>query len=176
MFRLYHAAVTIAAAGMLLFSGCRTYGGYETKPKTYQALQETVQSFEEDLSQATSDVEKLETAAEEADTLQRFVEEYQSFIEEHKSVLQKQRRRVDRLSPESTYRNLHAAYGATVTERRMMTRKYQHVIRQVRAVVRGVPMVASGGDKNRQYTIRPVNFPDSDGRKQVTMEQALQGL
>ncbi|MFB6273251.1 MAG: hypothetical protein ABEL51_10205 [Salinibacter sp.] len=180
MIRTRSFVLCLAVVGLALLSGCRTYGDgkYGTEKKTYKALQRAVQSFEKDLKQATSDLHRLEEAAAQADTLRALADQYQTYLEEHKSLLKKERRRIDRLSADASYRSLHSAYGATITEHRLMKEKYQRVIRSVYAAVQGTTFAASAGtSQNRQYTIRPINFPkQEDNREKLTMEQALQGL
>ncbi|MFB6099198.1 MAG: hypothetical protein ABEK84_08845, partial [Salinibacter sp.] len=134
------------------------------------------QSFENKLDSARADLHRLKKAAAQADTLHALVDQLRSYIEEHKSLLKKQHRRVERLSPESIYRNLHAAYGATVTERRLMTQKYRRLIRNVRAIVQGGPVRTTPADRDQEYTIRPANFPRLDTTKRFTMERALRGV
>jgi DNA repair ATPase RecN len=160
----------------LTLSGCRTYGGYDSKPKTYQAMQKAVQTFEEEFDQAETDLRKLETAAVEIDTLQALAVQYRDLIDEHESLLQKQQDRIERLSSSSSYRNLHVAYGATVTEQRMVQQKYQRVTRTVRAVVQEAPVQEARVKSDRRYTVRPIGFPRAEEKRPLSMEQALQGL
>lgn len=166
-----------ALVAVLVLGGCRTYGGYDTQPKTYQALQNAVQSFEQELGRAQADLEALQGAAAQSDTLQALAERLKTHVDEHESLLETQRERIQDLSPESSYRALHTAYGATVTEQRMTKQKYQRVIRSVRGVVQGTPMTTAAATPktDRQYTIRPINFPKLQEQPPLTMEQALQG-
>ena len=170
-----HALLCLAVLGLAL-SGCRTYGGYDSKPKTYRAIQKAVQTFGEEVDQAERDLRMLETAAVEIDTLQALAAQYRDLIDEHESLLQEQQDRVERLSPTSTYRNLHAAYGATVTEQRMMQQKYQRVTRTVQAVVQEAPVQEARVKGDRRYTVRPIGFPPAEEKEQLTMGQALRGL
>lgn len=167
--------LVVAFLGLLL-SGCRTYGGYDTEPNTYQAIQTSVHAFESDLHRAETDLQKLETAAANSDTLQSVAEEFRGLLEEHESLLEEQQTRVANLSPDASYRNLHVAYGATITEQRLMRRKYQQTIRNVRSIVQNEGGPAISSISNRQYTIRPVGFPTPRKGKQLSMEQALRGL
>lgn len=160
----------------LALSGCRTYGGYDTKTKTYQAMQKAVQTFEEEVDQAETDLRMLETAAVESDTLQALAVQYRDLIDEHESLLQKQQNRIERLSSSSSYRNLHVAYGATVTEQRMVQQKYQRVTRTVRAVVQAPSSQEARAKGDRRYTVRPIGFPPAKEKQQLSMEQALRGL
>lgn len=177
MLRSIRPVLLFSVLGVLLLSGCRTYGGYDTAPKTYEAMQKTVQSFEDELARAKADLRKLEEAAAEADTLRSLAHEFQELVAEHESLLDTQHQRVDWLSPDATYRSLHNAYGATVTERRMMRQKYQRTIKQVRAIVQGTSAARTPlRTGKRQYTVRPIGFPKQNAGSELTMEQALRGL
>lgn len=164
-------------AGFVLLSGCRMYGNgkYGTETKTYQSLQMAVDSFEKELNRATSDLHQLEDAAAQVEGLGGLAEQYHTFIEEHKSLLETQRERLERLSADSNYRNLHNAFGATVTEQRMMRQKYHRVIRSVSMTVQGQPLTTVRTGQTRQYTIRPIGFPTQRAQRALTMEQALRG-
>jgi uncharacterized protein YukE len=176
MLRSQSVLFLFAVAGLIL-GGCRTYGDeYDTKPKTYRAMQKAVETFADALDRAETDLQTLEAAASKADTLQPMAEHFESLHEEHDSLLQTQRDRIERLSPTSTYRNLHSAYGATVTEQRMMRQKYQRVLRTVYATVQDTTVQASRPKTDRQYTVRPLGFPTSESEPELTMTQALRGL
>lgn len=176
MLRVDRSLLPLLLVGLLVLGGCRTYGGYDTKPKTYQALERSVNSFSDELDRARTEFRALEEAAAASDSLQALAEEYQALLAEHESLLNKQRSRVERLSPGSGYRTLHSAYGATVTEQRMMGQKYRRVTRTVRATVQGADAEQAGSDGERRYTIRPVGFPSVEEEGRLTMKQALQGL
>lgn len=175
MLRSRQFLLFLVALGLVL-GGCRTYGGYDTKPKTYQAMQKAVQSFEDEATRAENDLQELQEAAERADTLQVFAENFQGLLDEHQSLLETQRQRIERLSPSSTYRNLQSAYGATVTEQRMMQQKYRRILRRIQTTVQGVTTQASRPKTDRRYTIRPVGFPSLRNSEDLTMDQALRGL
>lgn len=176
MLQTHRSTLLLALAGLLILSGCRTYGGYDSKPKTYAAMQKAVQSFEGDLERAKTDLQKLERAATEVGTLQAQAEEFHSLVGEHESLLETQQDRVERLGPGATYRNLHQAYGATVTEQRLMRQKYQRVIRTVYATVQDTVLQETTPKAGRRYTVRPIGFPSSEDGKQLSMQDALRGL
>lgn len=166
----------LTVVGLLVTGGCRTYGGYDSEPKTYKAMRSTVDSFESDLNRAEANLRRLEEAATERDTLQSFVREFRGLVEKHKSLLEKQKRRLQRLSRESSYRALHRAYGATITERRLMRRRYQRTIRTLGGAVQGSAAVqAPSPDAERHYTTNPIGFPDSEPTDTLSLEEALQG-
>ncbi|WP_103029065.1 hypothetical protein [Salinibacter altiplanensis] len=159
----------------LLASGCRTYSGYDSKPKTYQAMQRSVEAFADELDRAEADFQTLKDAAEASDSLQSLTDAYQGLLDEHESLLETQRSRVERLSASSAHRSLHRGYGATVKEKRMVMRKYRRLVRSVHATVQGERAGPSSPDTERRYTIRPMNFPSLRDGGQLSMEQALAG-
>ena len=176
---------------MLILDGCRTYGDYNTESKTYEAMYKAVDSFENKLYRAKADLRMLkaahsyvsklsrqqaiERAATQAEALQPLLAQFQAHVDEHSSLLETQLDRMRRLSPDASYQTLSRAYGATVTEQRMMRKKYQRVIRTIWVAVppkRQLPLVTV----DRKYTIRPINFPTVGSDTTLTMGQALQGL
>lgn len=175
MLRVDRFVLSLALVGLLV-SGCRTYGGYDSKPKMYQAMQRSVEAFADELSRAEADFRTLADAAEESDSLQSLVDDYQAALDKHESFLELQRRRVERLSASSDYRSLHRGFGTTVTEQLMVEQKYQRVIRAVRTVVQGPRPESAVSKAERQYTIRPVNFPSLRDEGRLSMEQALRDL
>ncbi|WP_251952807.1 hypothetical protein [Salinibacter ruber] len=172
MLRANRFVLLLAFVG-LLASGCRTYGGYDTKPKTYQAMQRSVEAFADELDRAEADFRTLADAAEASDTLQALAEDYQALLDEHEALLETQRGRVERLSASSAYRSLQRGYGATVKEKNIMMKKYRHLVRSVHATVQGTQVGPTAPDAERRYTIRPVNFPSLQDEERLSMEQAL---
>lgn len=174
MYQARHSIPLFVLAALLVLSGCRTYGGYDTQEKNYEAMQNAVQSFEDELNRAQADLHTLQEAAT-SDTLEALAHRFQNHVGEHEELLATQRERLDRLSPDASYRTLQRAYGATVTEQQMTEQKYQRVIRTVRATVQETDVEAASSAPTRRYTIDPVNFPDAETDAELTMERALQG-
>lgn len=145
--------------------------------KTYEAMQTTVQSFESELERAEADLRRLKDAADEKEGLEPLVRQYSDLVHEHESLLHTQRQRVERLSPESNPRSLRTAYGATVTERRMLQQQYQRVTRKVQGLIQANGNRISGSSVVKSdYTVTPMDFPREQRSDHVTMEQALRGL
>lgn len=170
------SVLVFALLGMLILGGCRSYGGYDTKPNTYEAMQKAVQSFENELNRAKADLRTLEEAATQADALQSLATQFQAHIDEHSTLLEMQHDRVQRLSPDAAYRTLSRAYGATVTEQRMMQKKYQRVIRSVAAAVQGPEAQPPSGAMDRKYTIHPANFPTAGDDATLTWPRLFGGF
>lgn len=177
MSRSRYYFVFVVALTIVIASGCRTYGGYGVQEKTYEAMQTTVQSFESELERVEADLRRLKEAADEKDGLTPLVRRYSDLVHEHETLLHTQRRRVERLSPESDPRSLRTAYGATVTERRMLEQQYQRVIRKVQGVVQTNGSMISGRSVAKSnYSVTPTGFPREQRSDHPTMEQALRGL
>lgn len=174
MDQVRHSVPLFVFVTLLVLSGCRTYGGYDTEAKNFEAMQNAVQSFEDDLNRAQAELQTLEEAAT-SDTLQALADRYQDHIHEHEALLETQQERVRRLSPDASYRTLQRAYGATVTEQQMMDQKYQRVVRTVQATVQDAASEETPSTSTRRYTINPVNFPDAETDTELTMDRALQG-
>lgn len=175
MLRLDRFVLALAFVGLLL-SGCRTYGGYDSEAKTYQAMQRSVEAFADELDRAEAELQTLADAAKESDTLQSLVHDYEGALEEHRALLETQRRRLERLSASSGYREIQRAYGATVTEQRMMEQNYRRLVRAVRVTVQGTGLDLPPPQEEQQYTIRPANFPSLRTGERLSMEQVLRGL
>jgi hypothetical protein len=170
-----HSVPLFVLVTLLVLSGCRTYGGDGTEAKNFEAMQNAVQSFEDELSRAQADLHTLEEAAATSDTLEALAHRFQEHVDEHEELLATQEERIDRLSPDASYRTLQRAYGATVTEQQMMEQKYQRVVRTVQATVQDGDVETASSASTRRYTINPVNFPDAETDAELTMEGALQG-
>ena len=168
----------LVCAGVLILAGCRTYGNekYETGPKTYDALQETVQQLEQELGRAESDLQRLESAAEAHPELQPLVERYRSSVASHEAALDGHREQAERLSAGSSYRTLHRAYGALVTDRRLLRKQYQRTTRTVWATVRDTEIPRKPARDRSRYVDTPVNFPRVGGQGPITMAEALRAL
>lgn len=174
MDKVRHSVPLFVLMALLVLSGCRTYGGDGMEAKNYEAMQNAVHSFEDALNRAQADLETLEEAAT-TDTLKALARRFQEHVHEHEALLETQRERVHRLGPDAAYRTLQRAYGATVTEQRMIQGNYQRVIETVQATVQGTDVETASAGPPRRYTIRPVNFPDAETDAELTMERALQG-
>lgn len=168
----------VLLAGLLVLAGCRTYGNekHETGPKTYEALQQTVNQLEQELGRAESDLRRLESAAEADPDLQLLAERYRSFVESHRAALEGHRTAAERLSAGASYRTLHSAFGAAVTDRRILRKQYQRTVRKVWATVRGVDIPRKPARDRSQYVDTPVNFPQLGERVSLTMAEALRAV
>jgi hypothetical protein len=174
----YRSLPLIALIGLVLLGGCRTYGNekYETGPKTYDALQESVKQLEQELGRAESDLRQLESAAEDRDDLKPLAERYRSYVESHEAALDGYREQAEQLSRDAAYRTLHRTYGALTTDRRLLEKQYQRTVRKVWATVRDTTIPRKPVRDPSLYVITPVNFPRTESKGPITMNDALRAL
>jgi len=167
-----------ALAGVVLLSGCRTYGNekHETGPKTYQAIQETVEQMEQDLGRVQADLRRLESAAETNVALKPLANRYQSYVQSHEDAIAGHREQAERLTPQSSYRTLHRTYGAMITDRRLLETKYERAVRAVWATVRETTIPRKRAQDPSRYVVTPVNFPRVRQRGPITMADALRAM
>lgn len=164
----------VPLVALLLLTGCRTYGGYETEAKTYTALQQTHRQFATELERAKADLNLLEEAAAENEALEPLADRFAGIVARHEQVLAEQQDLLRRLSPESSYRDLHRAFGAVVTDRRLTAKRYNRAVVAVQAAVRGVP-VANAITPRSYYVVEPLDYARLDNADRLTMQEALRG-
>jgi hypothetical protein len=175
--RVSFRSFTVVLVGMLLLTGCRTYGdeGYESESKIYAALRDGVQQMEQDLGRAQSDLRRLESAAESVDTLKALAARYQALISSHEAVLHKHKEQAEQLSGESAYRSLHRVYGALITDRQLLQDQYERTTRKVWATVQDTTVPRVPVRLRSTYNITPVQYPGYS-QPSISMAEALQGL
>lgn len=168
----------LALAGVLVLTGCRTYGdqGYGSEAKTYAAIQQIIQQLEQELGRAESDLRRLESAAESRDTLQAFVDRYRTLVESHKALLAIHREQADRFTEESSSRALNRYYGAMITDRRLLQRQYERTVRAVGAAIEGGAIAYEPILRQSNYSITPVRYPHPEVQRAISMTEALQGM
>jgi len=172
---LFRSLPLALCVGVLVLTGCRTYGNekYENGPKTYGAMQETINQLDQELGRARSDLRRLESAAADMDTLQTLAERYRSYVQSHEAALADYRRQADQLSADAAYRTLHRTYGAMVTDRRLLQKQYQRTVRAVWATVRDTTVPRKKALDPSRYVVTPVQFPRVGQNGPLTMAEAL---
>jgi len=156
---------------IVVLTGCRTYGDYGSEAKIYEEMGEAVEELEAELESAQADLQQLRAAAEQANRLEPLLDRYQTLVEAHEALIQAHEQEVNGLSAEASHRTLRRSYGAMVTDRRLLRRRYDRTVRRVYGVVRD-SVAPSPPLRNRStYSTTPVNFPQP--RRDITMVEAL---
>lgn len=165
--------VLVPVLALLVLTGCRTYGGRDTEAKTYQQMQQAVRQFSDDLGRAEADLQSLESAAESNAALQPFAERFASVVERHEDTLAEHQSKVDALTASSGYRDLHRAYGAIITDQRLIGKLYNRVVDNVHATVRGIPLAQTDSLGPSYYQVEPLEYDRIRNAERLTMDQAL---
>lgn len=169
-----HAPLLGVLALMLLLTGCRTYGGYDTEARTYAQMQQANSQFADDLTRAEGELDALQNAAASNASLQPIAEQYAAFVDEHRETLQTHQGLVESLSADTDYRTLSRQYGRMVTEQRMLAQNYRSLTERVYAVVTGNPEPTRVVPESESYTT-PYIYRRMENQPMRTMSAALNG-
>lgn len=168
-----HSFLFVGLSALVLLAGCRTYGGRGTEAQTYEEMGAAVEELEADFGAAQSNLEQLRAAAEQDSSLLSLAERYQDLVQLHESMIAAQRDRVDTLSADAAYRTLHRAYGAMITDQKLLRTQYTRTVRQVYAAVRDTTAPGPTVRSPSSYTITPLDYPDPREQGEVTLSEAL---
>ncbi|MFO8231265.1 MAG: hypothetical protein R6U20_01235 [Longimonas sp.] len=159
---------------MLLVTGCRTYGGYDSEARTHAQMKQANDRFADDLTRAEGELEALQEAVANNEALEPLAERYANLIDRHRETLETHEGIVEALNADTDYRTLHRNYGTLITEQRVMTNHYRMVTERVYATVtdgdvptRVVPEAAS-------YT-EPYEYRQMKNASRPSMSAALDG-
>jgi hypothetical protein len=169
-----HVPILGVLALMLLLTGCRTYGGYDTEARTYAQMQQANSQFADDLTRAEGELDALQTAASTNADLQPLAERYADLVASHRETIETHRALVESLSADTDYRTLSRQYGRLVTEQRMLSQNYRSVTERVYAAVTGNPEPTRIVPESESYT-SPYIYRRMENQPMRTMSAALNG-
>lgn len=151
----------LLAMAALALAGCRTYGGYDSTEKMLPQMQQSVRSFGEDLQRARANRALLVEAAEGDSVLRAVAQEFGRAVQHHEQVLEENRAILDRFEEDlGSYRTMHRAYGAMLSEHEAARKRYRSLVRAVRYP--GVTQTfeaPSGGRTGGQLRALPDTLP-----------------
>ncbi|PEN06672.1 hypothetical protein CRI93_08485 [Longimonas halophila] len=169
-----HVPILGVLALMLLLTGCRTYGGYDTEARTYAQMQQANSQFADDLTRAEGELDALQNAASTNANLEPMAEHYADLVESHRETLETHQALVESLSADTGYRTLSRQYGRLVTEQRMLGQQYRSVTERVYAAVTGNPEPTRMVPESESYTT-PYIYRRMENQPMRTMSAALNG-
>lgn len=113
---------------VLLFTGCdsiiRTYGSHGNVEAHKAQMTLAVKDFEASLARNRADLTWLSRKATDDPSLARATEHMAALVSLQEAVLERQRQRLEELEETNDYRDLNNAYGAMITEQRMLADRY----------------------------------------------------
>ena len=117
---------------IVVLSGCRTYGGYDSEEATYNQIVEINSQFANDLERARGDLSRLEQAANQMASLSEYVHEYEELLSHHEHMIEEHAALTETLEVRTgfvgqltpAYRNLNRALGYIAAEQAAMRNSY----------------------------------------------------
>ncbi|MFW5955202.1 MAG: hypothetical protein ACOCSK_00490 [Rhodothermales bacterium] len=118
-------SVFLVILGVLLFTGCRSYGGFDSRDELYTQLQRASAEFERELLEAQRLSDELAERALAHPEYERISQDLGTIIALHEAMLAENRSTIEELSENSPYRSLARAYGAVISDQDVLRRMLQ---------------------------------------------------
>lgn len=149
---------------VLLVTGCRTYGAYDAREKTLEEIQQAAERFAEDFERARAERDALQRAAASNSALTPFIERFDAILERQETLVAEQQTLAAEadagtnplfawVGPDS-YRHLHRAYGAMVTDQRIIRDRYRMVLDDL-ALAQGTMAAPGRIEELGRYQVAP---------------------
>ncbi len=114
---------------LLLGSGCRTYGGYDTEEIALKQIEQANRQFAQALEQARADAEALNASLAGHPAWVPAVSAFGHLVAEHAALLEAHRALYARLAEEGgSYLDVSRALGAVVSEQRRIQDGYGRIL------------------------------------------------
>lgn len=147
----------------VLFTSCRTYGGYGSEEGTYAQIQETFARFEEELAGARNELPALERAAQGQPALQVYVRQFERQVERHAALVDRHRGVIAGLEVKTgpigrlstSYRSLNRSLGSLAVDQREVRSGYEEIAFNVREAVLGASFTRETPEDMSRYQAVP---------------------
>jgi len=117
---------------LIVATGCRTYGRYDSEPKTVAEIERINEQFARALSRAEADRAALRSAASEDARLQPLSHEFEAVVADHSRIVAGHETAFAALESGAGYRSASRLLGAIVTDQHSITDRYRSIAQQVR--------------------------------------------
>ena len=139
MYSSFPRFFVIASLLVLVLSGCRTYGGYDSEEIIFNQIEESNRVFALELEKARGELQRLEQAAQVDPELSAYVPEYEMLLEKHSSMVEHHELLASELDVKTgfigqltpSYRNLNRALGYIAVEQAAMKADYYSIASQI---------------------------------------------
>ena len=132
MKQMYHRFSFLVCFLILILSGCRTYGGYDSEVALFDQVEESNSVFANELNKARGELQKLQQAAQQDVSMAPMVAEYEMLLEKHShlvelhadlaATLEVKTGILGQLTP--AYRHLNRVMGSIAVEQNAMKGQY----------------------------------------------------
>lgn len=151
---------------LVVVSGCRTYGGYDTEELTLEQIHVAIEQFEDELARAEAEANVLLAAASGNPAVAVLAEDYQRALLLHQALLERHRALAADLEDFSLfqrinqirYRALNRVYGAIVAEQQEMRDRYAQVYDRVAYVVGRSYQDEVDAQRHARYYVVPPQY------------------
>lgn len=144
----------------MMIAGCRTYGRYDATEKMLPEMRQSVKLFAGDLERARTNLTLLQQAASGDSALHVVVAEYAQAVARHEEILRENQQILNRYEDDlPTYRDMHRAFGAMLSEHQAARNRYRSLTRAVRYPTITRRMEPAEGPSDRVNTQR--SLPDT---------------
>lgn len=127
---LNHFAVRVSLlAALVLLTGCRTYGSYDSTNLTLTEIEAANQLFEGELSRAQAELATLQQAASQNPMLADVAEAYAGAVALHEDMLAQHQAYAEEASEHRrNYRVQHRTFGAISAEQMIVKERYYRAL------------------------------------------------
>lgn len=167
------STLLVLLAGLLVLTGCRTYGDYGSTAATIDQAAQAAQDYADALNRARADLDRLQAAAESNTALAMFVPRYEHTIAQHEAQLSDHRAITERLQDDPSYRTASRLFGAMISEQRATADRYHQLHKRIQQTVQGVPGAMYRSAESPSYVV-PTYYKRVENQGRLSMRQALQ--
>ena len=123
--------VSALLALLIVFSGCRMYGGHGSEEATYAQIQEALARYEARADRLQGDYDALSRAAAMRPMLVQEVEVLAALQTAQQSTLAHHRETAASVNAGSSYRSLKRALGAMITQQQIIEDQYDRIAARI---------------------------------------------
>jgi hypothetical protein len=139
---------------VLTMTGCRTYGGYGSEDASLVQIGAANAYFAQQLGRAEADLRTLEQAAASNASLATYAAQYRAFVLVHQAFLDAHQELEADLEGGGSYREVHRALGAIISEQNLVSDLYERLLLQIWQTTQGDSTVHAFPDRGT-YEIMP---------------------
>jgi hypothetical protein len=171
-------ALLVVCLGLVVLTGCRSYGTTDSRRAHLAQIQEANRIFEGDLQRMRQEEQRFRQAAATDpwlrgpdQELSRLVEKHQHLLEQHRVI---ERRNNDRLG---SHRDLSRALQAIVGEHEMMRDAYDRLFRQheLAPLIAEIPLSVRHFEEGRYFIAPPMYERLRRQMQPATVDLLVQG-
>ena len=168
---------------LLLLTGCRTYGGFDSEEALYAQIEKTNQQFEDELTRAKAELNLIRNAASSNRLFASFAAQYEEILSTHEAAVADHAALFESLEVKTgpigrltqSYRKLNRGLGAILAEQNQIRDSYVHLLNNINRVAKDdayVPVTIP--EEGRYQAVPPFYESIRFALESLSMEQAIQ--